>query len=100
MHLDHWQLAQPPFPAVQDVARYYPTPVHDEALARVEYLVDARRRVGVLVGEAGVGKSLVLRVAARRLARKRSAVVAVDATGLGTREFLWQVGAGLGGAGG
>ena len=40
-------------------------PSHDEALARLEYLVDARRRLGVLLGESGVGKSLVLRVAAR-----------------------------------
>jgi type II secretory pathway predicted ATPase ExeA len=50
----------------------------------------------VLLGESGVGKSLTLRVAARRLVRKGAAVVAVDATGTGTREFLWQLAAGLG----
>jgi len=98
MQLDHWQLAESPFQTALDVARFYPGAAHEEALARIEYLVDARRRFGVLLGEGGVGKSLVLRLAAQRLARKGSEVAWVDAVGLGTREFLWQFAAGLGAA--
>jgi general secretion pathway protein A len=98
MQLEHWQLNRSPFPAALDVDRFYPSPAHDEGLARLEYLVDAQRRVGVLLGEAGVGKSLVLRVAARRLARRGCAVASVSALGAGTREFLWQLAAGLGAA--
>ena len=98
MQLDHWQLAESPFRTVLDVDHFYPGAAHDEALARLEYLVDAHRRLGVLLGEAGVGKSLTLRVAARRLARKGCAVAAIDTAGLGTRELLWQIAAGLGAA--
>jgi type II secretory pathway predicted ATPase ExeA len=83
---------------VLDAERFYPSAGHNEALARLEYLVDARRRLGVLLGTSGMGKSLVLRVVAKRLARSGAVVVTLDAIGLGTREFLWQLAAGLGAA--
>lgn len=98
MQLDHWQLTESPFQAVVDAESFYPGSSHDEALARIEYLVDAHRRLGVLLGEAGIGKSTLLRVSAKRLARRGSAVAAVDATALGSRDFLWQLAAELGAA--
>jgi general secretion pathway protein A len=98
MKLDHWQLAESPFRTMLDTERFYPSASHDEALARLEYLVDARRRLGVLLGTSGVGKSLVLRVAAERLGRKGSAVAVVDTVGVGTRDLLWQLAAALGAA--
>ncbi len=58
--------------------------------------MDGRRRLGALLGESGVGKSLVLRVAAAQLGKQGQAVVVVDALGASTREFLWQVACGLG----
>lgn len=94
--LTHWGLARWPFPSVPDAAQFYPTAGHDEALARIEYLVDARRRVAALVGPSGVGKSLLLEVAARRLARAGKVALLVNVLGLSTRELLWQIAAGLG----
>jgi general secretion pathway protein A len=96
MQLDHWGLDQSPFPTAVDVDHCYPSPGHEEALNRIEYLVDARRRLGVVLGEAGVGKSLALRAVARRLQRKGHAVVTTIGLGVSTREFMWQVAAGLG----
>ena len=78
MQLDHWQLTASPFHTQLDPQNYYPSASHDEALARLEYLVDAHRRLGVLLGESGVGKSLLLRVAAERMRRKGVAVAVVD----------------------
>jgi general secretion pathway protein A len=95
MQLDHWGLEKSPFPTAPDTDNCYPSPGYDEALNRIEYLVDARRRLGLVLGEAGVGKSLVLRAAARRLQRKSHAVVVVSALGVSTRELLWQIAAGL-----
>jgi general secretion pathway protein A len=94
--LKHWALERWPFCSTPGVSQFYPTAGHDEALARIEYLVDGRRRLGALLGDSGVGKSLVLRVAAARLAKQGRAVVLVDALGASTREFLWQVACGLG----
>ncbi|MGE3642184.1 MAG: AAA family ATPase, partial [Pirellulales bacterium] len=96
MQLDHWQLSSSPFHTALDPRHYYPSASHEEALARLEYLVDARRRLGVVLGEAGIGKSLIFRVAAERLVRNGAAVAVVDAAGVGSREFLWQLAAAMG----
>lgn len=98
MQLDHWQLSASPFYTALEPQHYYPSASHDEALARLEYLVAAGRRLGVLLGENGVGKSLLLRVAAQRLAHQGVAVASVDAVGIGPREFLWQLASALGAA--
>ena len=98
MQLDHWGLEQSPFPTAIDVDHCYPSTSHDEALNRIDYLVGAHRRLGVVLGESGTGKSLALRAAARRLVRSRHTAVSVNAMGLSVRELLWQVAAGLGAA--
>jgi general secretion pathway protein A len=54
-----------------------------------------RRRLGALLGEAGIGKSLALREAMRQLSRRGSVVAQTDAVGASTRDFLWSVAAGL-----
>jgi general secretion pathway protein A len=93
--LAHWGLDRWPFPSICGPAQFYPSGAHDEALARIEYLVEARRRLGVLLGASGLGKSLLLAVAARRLARAGKAALVVDALGVSARELLWQIAAGL-----
>lgn len=94
--LTYWGLERWPFCGSLAVRQFYPTAAHNEALARIEYLVESGRRLGVLLGDAGVGKSLVLRVAADQLIRKGAAAVVVDALGATTREVLWQAASGFG----
>src|SRR4051812_36324078 len=72
--LKHWGLESWPFRSLPGVGQFYPTAGHNEALARIEHLVEGRRRAGVLLGQSGVGKSLLLKVAARELSRKGAAV--------------------------
>lgn len=93
--LEYWGLESWPFRAAADTEHFYPTPASNEAVARIEYLVEGRRRLGALLGEAGVGKSLLLRLIAYQLTRKRCAVVTVEANGTTTREVLWQIAVGL-----
>ena len=75
--------------APSGVDQFYPTAGHNEALARIEYLVESRRRLGALLGESGVGKSLVLRVAAEQLTRKGLRRRRGRCVGATTREVLW-----------
>lgn len=93
--LRHWGLDRWPFSGVPAAAQFYPTAGHEEALARIDYLVAARRRLGVLVGGAGLGKTMLLEVAASRLARAGKSVAKVDVLGLSTRELLWLIASGL-----
>ena len=96
--LAHWGLERWPFCQVLDAARFYPTPAGNEALARIEHLVESRRRLGVLLGESGVGKSVLLQAAGRRLVRQSAVVAMIDAEALSAREMLWQIAASLAGA--
>jgi type II secretory pathway predicted ATPase ExeA len=94
--LEHWGFERWPFQSATAVDQFYPTFASNEALARIGYLVEGGCRLGAVVGESGVGKSLVLQVAARRLVRQSRAVVSLSAVGASLRDLLWQIAAGLG----
>lgn len=96
--LAHWGFTHWPFCTTPPVTQLYPTSGLTEALARVDYLIDSRRRLGVLLGESGVGKSLTLKAVARQLERQGHSVVLLDATAMSTRELAWLVANGFGAA--
>jgi type II secretory pathway predicted ATPase ExeA len=93
--MEHWGFDYWPFRSAGSVDQFYPTAGTTEALARIEYLVESRRRLGVLLGESGLGKSLLLQVAARQLEQRRRAIVSLSAMAISAREFLWNLAAGL-----
>jgi general secretion pathway protein A len=71
--------------------RFFPSTTHEEALARLDYLVEAGRRVGVLIGPRGSGKSLLLSLAAQRWKQQLAAVANLGASALDAEEFLWRL---------
>jgi len=50
-----------PFSEESTADLYFPSEVHEEALARLMYVVEEQDRCGVLTGPPGVGKSTVMR---------------------------------------
>jgi general secretion pathway protein A len=95
MYLEAWGPPASPY-SVAPASAPFRTPAFEEALARLHYLVDARRRLGLLLGSAGSGKTVVLETFARELARRPLRVARVPLCGLESREFLWAVAAELG----
>lgn len=95
MYQAYWELREPPFRDA-GAAHYLPTAVHDEALARLQYLVDSRHRLGLLLGSPGSGKSLVLEVFAAQLRAGGCQVAHVNLLGRETHEALWHTAAGWG----
>lgn len=93
--LDYWGFDRWPFRGNSASELFYPTAGSSEALARIEYLTDSHRRLGVLLGESGLGKTLLLQVASQRFTRQGRSVVTVNALGSTTRELLWHIAAGL-----
>lgn len=96
MIYSHWGLRESPYAAGIDPRAFYQSTNHEEALARLHFLVDQPRRVGLLLGDSGVGKSLLLEVFARQ---KRSAirqVASLSLLGMTPAEFLWQLSLRLG----
>lgn len=60
MYEEYWNLNESPFCTSDGRRRFHDSPQHEEALSRLLYLVDERRRCGLLTGDAGTGKSLLL----------------------------------------
>jgi general secretion pathway protein A len=96
MYANYWGLREIPFQNTLDGRWFYESPAHEEALARLLYLVEQHRRCGVLWGPAGTGKSLVLELLRREAVRTGAEVALVDLLGSSGREMLWEVLAALG----
>lgn len=72
------------------------SPLLDEALARLFFLVDERRPLGILVGEPGTGKTRLLKLFASRLAKRGILACRDSFLGRQSYELLWQIGNRLG----
>jgi len=96
MYESHWGLSESPFASRLSTNWFYDSPVHDEALARLFYLIEQRRGFGLLSGPPGTGKTLLLRYLAEEIGRSRRRVATVDALGLDAHELLWELAVSLG----
>jgi general secretion pathway protein A len=96
MDQTHWAMEDTPFRGCLDPRSFYPSPTHDEALARLDFLVGQRRRLGLLMGGPGSGKSLLLEVFAQDRRGRGLPTASIDLLGIAPAEMLWQLAAGLG----
>lgn len=90
MYQAHWGLQASPFSG--ETATFHSTPTHDEALARLFFLVEQRRRLGLLMGPAGSGKSTLLNYFARQMRREGRPVARLSLVGLQPSELLALIG--------
>ncbi len=88
MYQTHWGLRDSPFigGSVAEVLHHSPT--HEEALARLRFLVQNHRRLGLLIGPSGSGKSLVLETFAQQMRRYGRMAVKIGLLGVEARELL------------
>lgn len=102
MYLQHWGLDRSPFATIAfgtgtagDGREAYPTRPLAEATARADYLVSQQRRVGVLLGGRGWGKTTAAAAIAVEQRGQGVQTVLLDVVGLTGREMLYRVAAGL-----
>jgi type II secretory pathway predicted ATPase ExeA len=93
MYQQYWGLHESPFRGGLEPSLFYATANHEEALARLNFLVEERRRLGIVAGPAGVGKSLLLEIFARQIRAAGGEVARTSLTGLDGQEFLWSMAA-------
>jgi type II secretory pathway predicted ATPase ExeA len=81
-YLRHWKLSRSPFAKPNPIYDYFVAGSVEEALARSEFLLTHRRKLGLLVGPSGAGKSLFLEhLRLRRLTKAPESIATVDLAG-------------------
>lgn len=93
--LAHWGLAEPPFVSLCDPRWFYQSGPHEEALARLTFAFEHQRRLAVLTGPRGSGKSLTLAVVAHSIRRSGGDLCAFDLAGRTGDDFAWSLASGL-----
>lgn len=96
MYETYWGLRFRPFRGEDELRGYVPSPVHDEALARLNYLIEANHRVGLLLGAMGTGKSLVLEIVAHQWRSLGACVARTSLRARDSRETLLSLARGWG----
>jgi general secretion pathway protein A len=91
MYLEHWGLERSPFAPGPTPPFYYEGESQAEAAARLRFVARRGRRLALLSGLRGAGKSLTLSRFANECRRAGRGVVAVGLAGLTVRELLWQI---------
>ncbi|MFM8953651.1 MAG: hypothetical protein ACKOOF_11425 [Planctomycetaceae bacterium] len=85
---DRLTFTDPPFTGSLEPESFYCGAAQDEALARLEWVVEERQRSCLVVGDAGMGKSHLAAVAARRLGGLGAEVAVLSLRGLPTGDWL------------
>ncbi len=82
MYETYWGLNQSPFTSRCQPEFFFASDIHEEVLARSLYLIEQRRRLGIIRGGSGLGKSMLLHVLAEEMSQTGQKVGVVDASGL------------------
>lgn len=96
MYTNHWGLQESPFRGSLDPRYYFNSPSHDEALARLQFMVENQRRLGLMLGASGSGKSLLLELFGRQQRSAGNQAIVLPLLGMDGHEFLWQLARQLG----
>ena len=96
MYPSHWGLRESPFRNCTDPHFFYQSPTHEEALARLHFLVEQHRRLGLLLGPDGSGKSFLLEIFAEQFRRSGRPAAKVNLLAIEPAELLWLVALELG----
>lgn len=94
MDLAFWGFRRWPFERSFAADRFFAGSLHEEALARLLFLVEEHRRSGIVMGPAGTGKTFLLRLVQQRAERLGRLSVRCDATGLDGHELAGQIAVG------
>src|SRR6478735_7838464 len=88
MYLRHYGLRELPFELTPNPRFLFMTPQHREALANLQYGLSSAKAVTLLIGEAGTGKTTLLRTALDSEEGRRIKAVHLTNPGLSRNEFI------------
>ena len=95
MYESYWGISESPFASGSSKGIFAETPPHKEVLARLQFLIEYQRRIGILSGPEGAGKSTILQQLHRKYKRTQRQVAFVDLSRMSSEELLWNLVAAL-----
>lgn len=90
-----WGLERSPFSVGSCEPVFFAGLPQQEALARLRFLVHNSRRLGLVLGQSGGGKSLLLELFDQECQHENWAVVRLNLLGMSVRDLHWQLAVGL-----
>ncbi len=87
----YWGFNHPPFQGTPTEPFFHCGQIHEEALARLRFLAENQRSLGLLVGASGSGKTSLLHAFARSAAQNGERVVLMDLSSLGPDQLIQQL---------
>ena len=91
MYESYWGIQESPFLNAFQERWFVGSSKHDEALARMLYVVEHGLRCGVLTGAPGTGKSLLMNLLVHDLLPVNSRKIHADLAGQDSRSLSWQL---------
>ncbi|MGW8180873.1 MAG: ExeA family protein [bacterium] len=91
MYLEHWNLATRPFENTPDCRFLYPSQNHRDSLQKLLFTIAGEKGCGMLTGEYGCGKTILIRTILSRLDREEYEVALVNYPVFNRDEFLRDV---------
>jgi type II secretory pathway predicted ATPase ExeA len=88
MYESHWNLARKPFRNDLDLSFAFMWEGYEEAVARMQYWAADGKRLAIITGPPGVGKSYLLAMLSRDIRRRGDIVTTVPNPSLSADEFL------------
>lgn len=85
---DGWKFTAPPFAGGTEPAAFFAGVPQEEALARLEWLVEERQRLALVAGAEGCGKSHLLAMLPRRLGGMGCEVALLSLAGLPGEQWI------------
>ena len=85
---DYWRLNAAPFDGSLEPATFHAGGPQEEAIARLEWLVDERHRFALVVGAEGCGKSHLAAMAVRRLGGLGAETALLSLRGLAAGDWI------------
>jgi general secretion pathway protein A len=91
LYTEYWKLKYKPFENALDTKMFYSSPMHEEALMRMLYVITERQGAAMLTGDYGSGKTILTRILSTQLNSNQNKFVFITNPQLDSLELIKEI---------